>query len=151
MKSGDIRKRYQKKLRRRKRSNFSACAEKERLFSNIFCCFSDVIGSFWNEKNSFWLAKDSILLKWNSFLGKSEVFKNRTSSVTRNKIGFVPRYWRHEEKVGKNFCTVQKEHLLQRIIFPSIFFNMILVSMVAFSDSATELRRISFDYFVAHA
>ena len=151
MKSGNKRKRYQKKLRRRKRSNFSACAEKERLFSNIFCCFSDVIGSFWNKKNSFWLAKCSILLKWNSFLRKSEVFKNRTSSVTRNKIGFVPRYWRREEKVGKNFCTAQKERSLQRIIFPSVFFNMIHMSMVAFSDSATELRRISFDYFVAHA
>ena len=151
MKSGDIRKRYQKKLRRRKRFNFSACAEKERLISNIFCYFSDVIGSFWNKKNSFWLAKSSILVKWNSFLRKLEVFKNCTSSVTRNKIGFVPRYWRREEKVGKNFCTVQKEHLLQRIIFPSIFFNMIRMSMVAFSDSVTELRRISFDYFVAHA
>ena len=91
------------------------------------------------------------MLKWNSFLQKSEVFKNRTSSVTRNKIGFVPRYWRREEKVGKNFCTVQKEHWLQWIIFPSVFFNMIRVSIVAFSDSATEPRRISFDYFVAHA
>ena len=151
MKSGNKRKRYQKKLRRRKRSNFSACAEKERLFSNIFCCFFDAIGSFWNEKNSFWLAKGSILLKRNSFLRKLEVFKNRTSSVTRNKIGFVPRYWRREEKVGKNFCTVQKEHMLQRIIFPNFFLNMIRVSMVAFSDSATEPRRISFNYFVAHA
>ena len=138
-------------MRRRKRSNFSACAEKERLFTNIFCCFSDVIGSFWNKKNSFWLAKCSILLKWNSFLRKLEVFKNRTSSVTRNKIGFVPRYWRREEKVGKNFCTVQKEHWLQWIILPSVFFNMIRVSVVAFSDSAIEPRRISFDYFVTHA
>ena len=138
-------------MRRRKRPNFSACAEKERLFSNVFCCFSDVIGSFWNEKNSFWFAKSSILLKWNSFLRKLEVFKNRTSSVTRNKIGFVPRYWRREEKVGKNFCTVQKEHLPQRIIIPSVFFNMIRVSMVAFLDSATEPRWISFDNFVAHA
>ena len=151
MKSGDKRKRYQKKLRRRKRSNFSACAEKERLFSNIFFCFSDVIGSFWNRKNSFWFAKCSILLKWNSFLRKLEVFKNRTLSVTRNKIGFVPRYWRREEKVGKNFCTVQKEHWLQWIILPSVFFNIIQMSMVAFSDSATEPRRISFDNFVAHA
>ena len=104
---------------------------------------SNRLGSSWNKKNSFWLAKCSVLLKWNSFLRKSEVFKNCTSSVTRNKIGLAPRYWRHEEKVGKNFWYSTKEHMLQRIIFPSIFFNMIRVSMVVFSDSATEPRRIS--------
>ena len=118
---GDKRKRHQKKMRKRKRSIFSVCAEKERLFSNIFCCFSDVIGSFWNKKNSFWLAKCSILLKWNSFLRKIEVFKNCTSSVTRNKIGFVPRYWRREEKVGKNFWYSTKRAYAPKNHIPKCF------------------------------
>ena len=121
MKLGDKRKKYQKKLRRRKRSNFSACAEKERLFSNILCCFSDVIGRFWNKKNSFWLAKCSILLKWNSFLQNLEVFKNRTSSVTRNKIGFVPRYWRREEKIWQELLYSTKRAFAPKNHIPKYF------------------------------